>query len=97
MVGFLAIAVWQVQKMALRKTIALVLALLAAACSTGISERQWYKPSGDYTAQDLRRDMNACTREKKLDLECLRAKGWVDLSQDAPKPAPEPEPARKRY
>lgn len=75
-----------------------VVLLGASACSTAEPARQWYKPSGSYTAQDLKWDMAACTREKKLDHDCLRAKGWVDLSADAPKPSPEPsQPAGRRY
>lgn len=75
-----------------------VVLLGASACSTAEPPRQWYKPSGSYTAQDLRWDMASCTREKKLDHDCLRAKGWVGLSADAPKPATEPSPpAGRRY
>jgi hypothetical protein len=75
-----------------------VIMAVGSACSTAEPARQWYKPSGVYTAQDLKRDMAACTKEKKLDPECLRAKGWVDLSADAPRSAPEPpQPAGRKY
>lgn len=81
--------------------VAAILAVVMAvgsACSTAEPARQWYKPAGDYTVQDLKRDMAACTREKKLDQECLRARGWVDLSADVSRPTPEPsQPPGRRY
>ena len=47
-------------------------------------ERQWYKPSGRYTEDEYKRDKVACTKSGKLDLDCMKAKGWVYFSADTP-------------
>lgn len=87
---------------AVRLPLALFLALVAAAtgCSSH-AETQWYKPNADYTVAEFERDRRACTRDRKLDETCLRARGWVSLTGDVPgKPtgpqAPEPPRLRAR-
>lgn len=52
---------------------------LASGCSAS-DERQWMKVNERYTVQEFRRDHAECTRDKTLDDECMRRKGWVDLS-----------------
>lgn len=53
-----------------------------------------------YTVQEFRRDHAECTRDKKLDEECMRRRGWVDLSasgdktpewQKSPTPGQQPQ------
>lgn len=53
-------------------------------------ERLWYKPGGNYTTAEFNQDRDACTRGKKLDEECLKAKGWVTVSPDRPAPTSSP-------
>lgn len=67
------------------------LALLAASCIlVGCSsqpDRQWYKPGGNYTVQEFARDRDACTKDKVLDEQCLKQRGWFPLTGDR-KPEP---------
>lgn len=56
-------------------------------------ERQWYKIGQPYTVAEFQRDKAACTRGKKLDFDCMRARGWVDVSPDRPAPSSEPQKA----
>lgn len=74
------------------------LALVASlgACSLD-PEKQWYKPSGSYTAADFDRDSKACTKSRVLDEECLKARGWIPLSGDIVKKQQEKPPAGSRY
>lgn len=46
----------------------------------------WYKPGGNYTTAEFNRDRDGCMKDKKLDRECLKAKGWVPVSPDRPAP-----------
>lgn len=79
-----------------------VLLVLGSWGCTREPQRQWQKFGQPYTMQDVQefqRDKAECTREKKLDFDCMRARGWVDVSPDRPAPPPEPErvPGRPRY
>jgi len=47
-------------------------------------ERQWYKPSGRYTEEEYKRDKAVCTISGKLDLDCMKARGWMYFSADTP-------------
>jgi hypothetical protein len=75
---------------------ALVLLLGAAGCARP-QEPLWYKPGGDYTTAEFNRDREACTKDKRLDPECLKARGWVQVSPDRPPPAPPAPPPPRRY
>jgi hypothetical protein len=68
--------------------------LLLAAVWLGLAwgcarepERQWYKIGKPYTMEEFRRDTTQCTRDKKLDADCMRSRGWVDVSPDRPEPS----------
>ena len=65
-------------------------------CGTG-DERRWQKMGVEYTTAEFNRDVDACTRNKKLDDECLKAKGWVPFNPDRPASAPAPTPPRRGY
>ena len=59
--------------------------------------KQWLKPGQNYTVAEFRRDEVACTKDRKLDEECMRQRGWVALSGDAaPKPKTLEESERER-
>ena len=77
-----------------RRLMLLVLLSLAAAACESVPERQWYKPASSYTLADFRRDEQACTRNRQLDEECLKARGWVPLSADVVPTKAEPTPTR---
>lgn len=64
---------------------------------TRTPERQWYKIGQPYTLAEFQRDRAECARGKQLDFDCMRARGWVDVSPDRSQPAPEPERAQRRY
>ena len=69
----------------LRRTLPLVLITLAlASCTSGLP-KQYYKPSGDYTSEEFRRDRATCTKSGQIDEDCLKALGWVGLSGDPDK------------
>ncbi|MDP2627832.1 MAG: hypothetical protein Q8Q58_13120 [Candidatus Rokubacteria bacterium] len=67
---------------------------LAATACESVSEKQWYKPGGSYTLADFRSDEKACTRDRQLDEECLKGRGWVPLSADVAPTKAEPTPTR---
>ena len=66
-----------------------VVILVATGCGFFASEpeRQWYKPGGRYTVEEFQRDKTSCTKSRRVDVECMKAKGWFYFSADAP---PEP-------
>ena len=68
----------------------LAFAISLTAC-TSDPDKQWYKPSGNYTTAEFERDTKACTKKSKLDEECLQQRGWVPLGADiARKPSEKP-------
>jgi hypothetical protein len=60
------------------------------ACSLE-PEKQWYKANSNYTVADFQRDQAACTKNRVVDEDCLRGRGWVPLSGDDTKPVPRPQ------
>jgi hypothetical protein len=75
----------------------LVVLVAVAGCTLGNPDKQWYKAGGEYTSADFERDRRACTRDRQLDEDCLRQRGWTSLSADTgppQKPAPTPRPTR---
>jgi hypothetical protein len=79
-----------------RRLALLVLFSLAAAACESVPEKQWYKPGVSYTLADFRNDEKLCTRDRKLDEECMKARGWVPLSGDIEPTKSEPTPTRSR-
>jgi hypothetical protein len=61
---------------------ALALGVLVTGCQSLEPERQWYKPSGDYSSAEFERDSKACTKDRILNAQCLEQRGWVSLSGD---------------
>jgi hypothetical protein len=67
---------------------------LAAALAGCAADKQWMKVGDSYTTAEFRRDYAECSRKTgRLDEDCLRAKGWVDVkpskgdrAADAPPP-----------
>ncbi len=73
-----------------------VAALVLAACSSsGNSDKQWYKPNVDYTAADFERDRLACTdKQKVLDEDCMKQRGWATLGADITPSVKPPDPTK---
>lgn len=66
----------------------LILVLLGPSGCATKEERPWYKLGKDYTTAEFNRDRESCTKDKKLDEECMKAKGWVAVTQDLARPQP---------
>lgn len=65
-------------------TLALAVAFGGAiGCARG-PDRLWYKPGQPYTMAEFERDTTACTRKGKLDFDCMRTRGWTDVSATRP-------------
>lgn len=64
--------------------------LSLTACASG-PEREWYKPGGSYTVADWERDEAACRKNRAVDEECLKERGWIPLSiEEKKRAAPQP-------
>lgn len=61
-----------------------VIVLPLTACASG-AEKQWYKPGDKYTVAEFQRDQAACTKDKVLDEDCLKGRGWIAISADGDK------------
>lgn len=72
--------------------------ILAAACNNAATDRQWYKPNVNYTADDFERDRTACTdkKSKTLDEGCMKDRGWVALGGDIGPPIKGPDPTTSK-
>ena len=75
-----------------------VASLLLVGCSTE-RDRQWYKPNVNYTVAEFTRDRDQCTKDNKLDEQCMKQHGWVPLTSDRPASETKPAqpPVRGRY
>ncbi len=86
------------------RTPRVTLALLALAALAGCAEpKQWMKVGEPYTTAEFRRDHAECskTRSGKLDDDCMRGRGWVDMKPSradrlADTPPPQPQDWRQR-
>jgi len=71
----------------------IVAALVLIGCGAE-RDRQWYKPAANYTTAEFRRDRDECTKDRILDDQCMKQRGWVPLSGDREPPAAAPKPAQ---
>ncbi len=72
---------------------AIVLGAVVSGCG-GAPERQWMKINAQYSTAEFRRDHAACSRGGRLDAECMRSRGWVDVNPSKVEKAPDPDPTR---
>jgi hypothetical protein len=76
----------------------LAIACLALVGCSSDRDKQWYKPNTNYTVAEFTRDREQCTKDRRLDEQCMRQRGWVPLTSDRePTAAPKPPPQRGRY
>src|SRR5262245_3203522 len=78
--------------------IPIALGAVLTACGGGDS-REWMKLNEKYTTEDFRRDYAECSKSGKLDEDCMRGRGWVDVSSTSKAEAPKastPPPSPKR-
>lgn len=73
-----------------------VIAFVLAGCSSE-RDRQWSKPGADYTLAEFTRDRDECTKNRVLDEQCMKQRGWVPLTSDREAAPPVKPPARGRY
>lgn len=79
--------------------LALVGIVLGTTACGGIDERQWMKVNQRYTTAEFRQDLAECSPNKTLDEECMKTRGWVDVSRSKSERDTDPraqEPARAR-
>ena len=67
----------------------IVLALTGCAAS---DDRQWMKVNERYTTEEFRRDYRACSAKNELDQECMRSRGWVEVSRSKTERDSDPRP-----
>lgn len=84
------------------RTVVSLLALLAASLVGGCAEpdKQWMKVGESYTSAEFRRDYAACSNYGRLNEDCLRARGWIDMAPsrgDRAADAPPPPPTSPKY
>jgi hypothetical protein len=71
-----------------RRIVFLALTVLSLAACASEQEKQWYKPGRNYTVAEFDRDQAECTKNKVLDEQCLKDRGWVAISADQDKGPP---------
>jgi hypothetical protein len=71
-------------------------ALVGAGCEP---DKQWMKVNESYTTTEFRRDYTECSKGGRLDEDCMRARGWVevkpskgDRAADTPRPGSQYSP-----
>ena len=77
----------------------LAIGLLSLVGCSSDRDKQWYKPNTSYTVAEFTRDREQCTKNRELDEQCMRQRGWVPLTSDrepstSTKPAPNPRGPR---
>ena len=79
----------------------LTLGVIAAAVAGCAADKQWMKVGESYTTAEFRRDYAECSKKSgELDEDCLRARGWVDMSPtkaDRAANAPPAAPTSPKY
>ncbi len=71
-----------------RRIFFLAVAVLSLNACSSEPEKQWYKPARNYTVADFQRDQAQCTKDKVLDEECMKERGWIAISADTDSVAP---------
>jgi hypothetical protein len=80
----------------------LALVVIAAALAGCAVEKQWMKVGESYTTAEFQRDYAECSKTKSGELtdDCMRARGWVDMSPtkaDRAANAPPPAATSPKY
>ncbi len=59
--------------------VCLGLAVALTACGS-LDDREWMKVDQRYTTEEFRRDYRECSKDGKLDDECMKSRGWVAVT-----------------
>jgi hypothetical protein len=78
-----------------RILLAVVVAFIMIGCGSE-QDRQWFKPDGNYTVAEFKRDRDECTKDKVLDEACLKQRGWVPVTSDPSAPTKAKAPTYRR-
>ena len=81
-----------------RRSLLIVIAVLALAGCGAADSREWMKVDGSYTKAEFQRDYRDCSRKGDLDDACMKQKGWVAVNptkSERPKDV-DPLPGRQR-
>ena len=65
-----------------RRIFFLAVAVLSLNACSSEPDKQWYKPGRNYTVAEFQRDETECTKNRTLDEECMKERGWVAISAD---------------
>jgi hypothetical protein len=73
---------------------ALLVVIGVAGCET---EKQWMKVGESYSTAEFRRDYSECSKSGRLDEDCMRARGWVEMKPSRGDRASEPATPSSQY
>jgi hypothetical protein len=76
--------------------LALIIVLALTGCSVS-ADRQWMKVNERYTTEEFRRDYKACSPKDELDEDCMRSRGWVEVSRSKAERDSDPRPAEPAH
>jgi hypothetical protein len=65
-----------------------------AACGPA-DDRQWMKINAKYTTAEFQRDYTECSAKKALDENCMRSRGWVEVSRSKTEKDSDPRPVER--
>lgn len=65
-----------------------------AACGPA-DDRQWMKINEKYTTAEFQRDYTECSAKKDLDEDCMRSRGWVEVSRSKTEKDTDPRPQER--
>lgn len=77
-----------------RGCLLLVVASFGLVGCSSERDRQWYKPNANYTVAEFTRDRDECTKDRALDEQCMKQRGWIPLTSDRGSEAPIKPPSR---
>jgi hypothetical protein len=75
---------------------AVLVTLVAVTGCGSVDDRQWMKINQKYTTAEFQRDYTECSPKKTLDEDCMRSRGWVEVSRSRTDRDSDPRPTEQR-